>query len=154
MEKGLQEMKKQHYLESTPSFISSRQDQEKSAFRLPRQHKISTDSRDKSDSSQEDVVKEKTKTKLRRRKKQTRKALVVKGEPCDTDNHGDIFEIDDVSSDEELAMMPDMHTMGKSVSLPIMPEECRLQRTEKWASAQYDCFLHPFSDTDLSPIGR
>ncbi|KAJ8322304.1 hypothetical protein KUTeg_000775 [Tegillarca granosa] len=155
MEKGLQEMKKQHFLEPTPSFLSSRQEQEISAFRQPRQHKISTDSRDKSDSSQEDV-KEKSKIKQRRRKKQTRKKsldLVAKGEPCGSDNHGDIFEIDDVSSDEELAMMPDMNNMGKSVSLPIMPEECRLQRTEKWASAQYDAFLHPFSDTDLSPIG-
>ena len=66
----------------------------------------------------------------------------------------EIFEIDDVSSDEELANLPMIPTIHKSVSLPSV-EETAIQRTREWASHQsYDSFPHVFSDTEMSPVSR
>ncbi|XP_069106044.1 phosphatidate phosphatase LPIN2-like isoform X2 [Argopecten irradians] len=98
----------------------------------------------------------------RRKKRRVVKRRQVSTGDCDTEVKSQeetdlpMFDIDDVSSDEELANMPPMPplgSLGKSVSLPIM-EENSLQRTSDWARTQYNTYsyLHPFSDTDMSPL--
>lgn len=69
----------------------------------------------------------------------------------------DIFEMDDVTSDEELCQLTSSMataSIPKSISLPGV-QESSLERTHEWASAhegfQY-LHNHPFSDTDLSPL--
>ncbi|OWF49318.1 Phosphatidate phosphatase LPIN2 [Mizuhopecten yessoensis] len=100
-------------------------------------------------------------SKRRKKRRITKKRQIPSGnletdkKPADEDDIP-MFDIDDVSSDEELANLPPMPplgTMGKSVSLPIM-EETSLQRTSDWASTQYNTYSypHPFSDTDISPM--
>jgi hypothetical protein len=72
----------------------------------------------------------------------------------------EIFNMDDVSSDDELAniemRMPNLSPrMAKSISLSMMDEtaESRQERTSQWALSQ-SSFGHPFSDTDMSPLVR
>ena len=66
---------------------------------------------------------------------------------------GDIFEMEDLSSDEEMSRLTS--GMSTSISLPVV-EESKLERTNEWASAHESFYMnpHPFSDTDLSPLGR
>ena len=69
------------------------------------------------------------------------------------DAEDEIFEMEDISSDEEMVRL--MAGMPKSISLPAV-EESKLDRTTDWATAHESFYLnpHPFSDTDLSPLGR
>ncbi|KAL4217721.1 Lipin-3 [Mactra antiquata] len=69
----------------------------------------------------------------------------------------DIFDMDDLSTDDELSRLTSNMTSGlmsKSISLPVV-EENKFDRTNEWASA-HEGFTyvnsHPFSDTDLSPL--
>lgn len=105
------------------------------------------------------------KRKKRRRKKKTKQ----KHDSANNNQAGpvvevdgasdDIFEIEDISSDEELSRITSNMTSGamsKSISLPIV-EENKFERTSDWASAlEGFSYLnnHPFSDTDLSPLAR
>lgn len=87
--------------------------------------------------------------------RKARKKRPMKRKPADlakTKDEHEIFQIEDVdiSSDEELANLP-MHSMSKSVSLPVV-EENKFQRTEEWAQRSYDGFPHVFSDIEMSPI--
>ena len=101
------------------------------------------------------------KTKKKRRRKRKNMPTVsnkVKSEAGNSPVPGDagedeIFEMEDISSDEELARLT--AGMSKSISLPAV-EESKLDRTTDWASAHESFYLnpHPFSDTDLSPLGR
>lgn len=92
----------------------------------------------------------------RRRKKKNTPSSVRKSDPTSLHTgdieDGDIFEMEDLSSDEEMSRL--MAGMPKSVSLPAV-EESKLDRTNEWATAHESFYLnpHPFSDTDLSPLG-
>ncbi|XP_060552221.1 phosphatidate phosphatase LPIN3-like [Ruditapes philippinarum] len=100
----------------------------------------------------------KSKRKRRKRKKNKHKVdsannnHVTPGE-----NEEEIFELEDVSTDDELRILTKNMTCGsmsKSISLPAV-EESKFDRTNEWASA-HEVFgylnSHPFSDTDLSPL--
>jgi len=74
-------------------------------------------------------------------------------------NNEEIFDMDDLSTDDELSQLTSnmaSGSMAKSISLPVV-EENKLERTHEWASA-HEGFQylnnHPFSDTDLSPLAR
>ncbi|KAL5014363.1 hypothetical protein ScPMuIL_008633 [Solemya velum] len=91
------------------------------------------------------------KTKKRRKRKTERKrSMSLGGLKEDMGRDEDIFDIElDESTDEEISAI---NEMSRSVSLPNT-EECRLQMTDDWATAQYETLLHPFSDTDITPVG-
>lgn len=93
-----------------------------------------------------------TKSKRRRKKKMPYKKsnskLAAKSAP-DTE----IFDMDVTSDEEDLKPPPAPPSMVKSVSLPLA-EEDRMDRTDMWASSQFEAHLHPFSDTDVTPVGR
>lgn len=89
--------------------------------------------------------------KKRKRKTERKRSISLTGLREDTGKDEDIFDIElDDSTDEEVSAI---NEMSRSVSLPNT-EECRLQMTDDWATAQYETLLHPFSDTDLTPVGR
>ena len=100
----------------------------------------------------------KTRKKRRRKKKNTPSVMsklkpdAANGHTGDTED-GDIFEMEDLSSDEEMSRLTS--GMSTSISLPVV-EESKLERTNEWATAHEGFYLnqHPFSDTDLSPLGR
>ena len=104
----------------------------------------------------------KSKRKRRKRKKNKHKAESANnnhGSPGDFDNDDEIFELEDVSTDDELRILTENMTCGsmsKSISLPAV-EESKFDRTNEWANA-HEVFgylnSHPFSDTDLSPLAR
>ncbi|KAK3088821.1 hypothetical protein FSP39_024180 [Pinctada imbricata] len=103
-----------------------------------------------------DEVAEELKKKKSRRKRRGHKKAVSGESGKNIDD--EIFNMDDVSSDEELANLPPMTSnhesskFHKSISLPTM-EETKFQRTKQWASTQFTPFKeHPFSDTDMSPL--
>ncbi|KAL3892441.1 hypothetical protein ACJMK2_004647 [Sinanodonta woodiana] len=93
------------------------------------------------------------KVKRRRKRKNVKRQIPTKTEGHVIGSEA-IFEMDDSSTDEEMAML----TSGMEKTLPVMIEENKLERTSDWASAHEEKFKyanpHPFSDTDLSPIGR
>lgn len=106
-----------------------------------------------------------TKSKRKRRRKRKNKYKVessANNQALTGENefiNDDIFDMDDFSSDEELCRLTANMAngaMSKSISLPVV-EENRFDRTNEWASAHEGfAYLnsHPFSDTDLSPLGR
>ena len=79
--------------------------------------------------------------------------------PDKNKNNDEIFDMEDLSTDDELSRLTSTMTngsMSKSISLPVV-EENRLARTNEWASAHEGfsyLISHPFSDTDLSPLAR
>lgn len=99
------------------------------------------------------------KKKVRRKKRPVRRTPSnEEGAKKGVDKSDEIFNMDDVSTDDELANLPTIlpnmtPRMGKSVSLPVMDEsqESRLERTSQWAQSQFS-FGHPFSETDMSPV--
>lgn len=97
----------------------------------------------------------KIKKKRRRKRKNMPTTSKIKSEATNVntgDAEDEIFEMEDISSDEEMARL--MAGMPKSISLPAV-EESKLDRTTDWATAHESFYLnpHPFSDTDLSPLG-
>ncbi|XP_045182167.2 phosphatidate phosphatase LPIN3-like [Mercenaria mercenaria] len=95
--------------------------------------------------------------KKRKNKHKTESANNNQGVTGDFDNEEDIFELEDVSTDEELRILTENMTSGsmsKSISLPAV-EENKFDRTNEWATT-HEVFSylnsHPFSDTDLSPL--
>ena len=99
------------------------------------------------------------KTRKKRRRKRKNMPSTSSKIKSDTTNvntgdaEDEIFEMEDISSDEEMSRL--MAGMPKSISLPAV-EESKLDRTNEWATAHESFYLnpHPFSDTDLSPLGR
>ncbi|KAK3604365.1 hypothetical protein CHS0354_000926 [Potamilus streckersoni] len=93
------------------------------------------------------------KVKRRRKRKNVKRQTPTKTEGHVVGSEA-IFEMDD-STDEEMVMLTS--GMEKPTTLPVMMEENKLERTSVWASAHEEKFKyanpHPFSDTDLSPIG-
>lgn len=98
------------------------------------------------------------KTRKKRRRKRKNMPSTSSKIKSDTTNvntgdaEDEIFEMEDISSDEEMSRL--MAGMPKSISLPAV-EESKLDRTNEWATAHESFYLnpHPFSDTDLSPLG-
>ena len=101
---------------------------------------------------------------IKRRKRRRKKKNKFKPDSVNNNQAGpseendaasdDIFEIEDLSTDEELSRLTS--NMSKSISLPVV-EENKFDRTSDWASAHGGFSYvntHPFSDTDLSPLAR
>ncbi|XP_033730774.1 phosphatidate phosphatase LPIN1-like, partial [Pecten maximus] len=146
MEQGVKEMKKK-YFDQDDNVLSSKISDVRIKMEDPEGHQVES---------------KENHSKRRKKRRVLKKRLIPSGN-SETDIKSSqeetdlpMFDIDDVSSDEELANLPPMPplgSLGKSVSLPIM-EENSLQRTSDWARTQYNTYsyLHPFSDTDMSPI--
>lgn len=92
--------------------------------------------------------------KVRRKRSTKRKNQTETPKVESRTDDSEIFEIDDVSSDEELANLARIPPgLSKSISLPVV-EENKFERTREWATTSYDGFSHVFSDTEMSPISR
>ena len=136
MEKGVMDMKKKYLGEKRKKIKRNREKIEESSSHT--------------EQIKEDVVTESNEQPKKVRRKRSTKRKNENLKPKSEEN--EIFEIDDVSSDEELANLPMIPVIHKSVSLPSV-EETAIQRTREWASHQsYDSFPHVFSDTEMSPV--
>ena len=101
----------------------------------------------------------KSKKKRLRKRKAKGKQEPASVQPQLEKDKGTIFDMEGFSTDDELSKLTDnmaAGSMSKSISLPAV-EENKFERTHEWASA-HESFAylnnHPFSDTDLSPMGR
>lgn len=136
-------------------------DSVKSESTVKSEHSRDADLDIKVENESNEVSKNKRKKRRKKRNKYKTEGLTnnaaLPGENEFEDDNDDIFDIDDLSTDEELSRLTaNMATgaMSKCISLPVV-EENRFDRTNEWASAHEGfAYLnsHPFSDTDLSPL--
>ncbi|XP_052097094.1 phosphatidate phosphatase LPIN1-like isoform X1 [Mytilus californianus] len=140
MEKGVMEMKKKHGDKRKKiKKIKDLDEEEESEQNEPTGQDSLTEANEQS-----------RKVRRKRSTKRKNQAETPKIEP--RTDATEIFEIDDVSSDEELANLPMIPPgLSKSISLPVV-EENKFERTREWATQSYDGFPHVFSDTEMSPV--
>ncbi|CAE1175498.1 LPIN [Acanthosepion pharaonis] len=82
-------------------------------------------------------------TKKRKKRKNMRRKTVSKAVDGKKHNEEDIFEMEDVSTDEDCNLI-------RNPSLNSITVEDKMNRTDDWASKQYQYF-HPMSDTEVLP---
>ncbi|XP_076083384.1 phosphatidate phosphatase LPIN1-like isoform X1 [Mytilus galloprovincialis] len=140
MEKGVMEMKKKH---------GEKRKKIKKIKDLDEQEESEQNEATGQDSLTE-ANEQSRKVRRKRSTKRKNQAETPKVESRTDDS--EIFEIDDVSSDEELANLARITPgLSKSISLPVV-EENKFERTREWATTSYDGFSHVFSDTEMSPV--